>query len=330
MIPGEGPLEGCDACGFDSARYDRADTISSQRVIPAILAAASAGLDDAALHTRPDPATWSIVEYLDHVREVAFGNRMAIEIALQDPGTDLGEPPEVPVTDTPKILDRSAVLDAMTAEFGLLDERLSSLTDEEWRTPVVLGGRHHRVGWFARHVLHDGTHHLADIGRIRHGLGLGAGSGTGSIDGLHRSGGGVPKEPVPSAEITARGIEGDHQADRRHHGRPLQAICLWSAEVIEGLRRDGHPIHPGAAGENVTISGVDWAALLPGSRLDIGAVPMLVTAHAVPCAKNARWFHDRDFNRIHHDRNPGTSRLYAIPLAPGTVSVGDPVTVEPD
>lgn len=169
---------------------------------------------------RPAPDTWSIGEYLDHVREVAFGNRFAIETALADPGADL-------------------------------------------------------VG----------------------------------VDGA--------------------GVTGDAQNDRRHHGRPVQAICLWSADVIERLASEGHPIAAGNAGENFTLAGIDWAALRPGSRLDIGDVPLLITAHVIPCAKNAQWFSDRDFNRILHTQNPGLSRLYAVPLRSGTVSTGDKVTVEP-
>lgn len=97
--------------------------------------------------------------------------------------------------------------------------------------------------------------------------------------------------------------------------------------MIETLQAAGHPIHPGAAGENVTIGGLDWSELRPGVRVTVGRVPMVISAHAIPCAKNARWFSDRDFNRILHDRNPGCSRLYAIPLAAETITVGDAVTV---
>lgn len=297
----EGPREIGPASGFDSDLYSRADTISSQRIIPAVLGAAIEGLDEEALNRRPDEATWSMAEYLNHVREVVFGNRMAIEMALAEPAD----------------------------EFGQMEELLAGLTDDQWRVSVTVGGERLSVGWFARHVLHDGLHHLGDIGRIRHGMGLGAETQTGSVVGVFVSDGGVPKRPIPSARITARGVDGDTQADREHHGRPVQAVCLWSADVIEAFRAEGHPIHPGAAGENITVNGVTWAQLRPGARVDVGPVPMLISAHAIPCAKNAQWFSDRNFNRILHDRNPGKSRLYAIPLGEGTVSIGDPVTVEP-
>lgn len=321
--------EQCAQCGFDSDLYNRADTISSQIIIPLVLRAAVEDLSVEVMARRPAPDTWSIGEYLDHVREVAFGNRFAIETALADPGTDLGEPPAAEFTAEPKSVDVDDALRAVKEEYGALRELLTSLDDEQWDLTVTVSGAATPVAWFARHVVHDGLHHLGDIGRIRHGFGLGAATETGSVSQISVSSGGVPKEPVQSVGVDGAGVTGDAQGDRRHHGRPVQAICLWSADVIERLAGEGHPIAAGNAGENFTLAGVEWAALRPGSRLDIGEVPMLVTAHAIPCAKNAQWFSDRDFNRILHDRNPGFSRLYAIPLTAGTVRTGDRVTVEP-
>ncbi|HKY75865.1 MAG TPA: MOSC domain-containing protein, partial [Acidimicrobiia bacterium] len=146
---------------------------------------------------------------------------------------------------------------------------------------------------------------------------------------LSASDGGVPKRAVTVAEVGDRGLIGDRQADRRNHGRPLQALCLWSTEVIEGLQAEGHPIQAGAAGENVTISGVEWTTLRTGVQLLIGDVLAEVSAYATPCAKNAGWFADRDFRRIDADRHPGWSRVYAWVREPGTIRPGDAVVVEP-
>ncbi|MEM8924804.1 MAG: MOSC domain-containing protein [Actinomycetota bacterium] len=327
--PGDAPSEECAQCGFDSRLYNRADTISSQRAIASVLGAAVEGVGDESLHRRPDASTWSIIEYLDHVREVVFGNRMAIEMARADPGVDLGNAPESGGVGAPRNLRLQAVLEGLTEEYRRMAALLAGLDAAEWDLTVRLDGRPHGVGWFARHVLHDGLHHLHDVGRIRHRMGLGAPTGSGAVIGLYRSDGGVPKQPVERVAISGRGLDGDAQADRRHHGRPLQAVCLWGGDVIDRLRADGHPIHPGAAGENITIGGIDWSALRPGARVDVGHVPLLISAYAIPCAKNARWFADGDVARIRHERNPGMSRLYAIPLAPGRVEVGDRVTVEP-
>lgn len=153
--------------------------------------------------------------------------------------------------------------------------------------------------------------------------------GTGVVVQLNVSDGGVPKKPVDEVQVGGRGIVGDRQASRKHHGRPFQALCLWSAEVIERLAAEGHPIAPGLAGENVTVSGIDWAGLRAGVRLRIGSVVAETSAWSIPCKKNAPWFLKGDFNRMHQDREPGVSRIYTWVVEPGAISVGDEVVIEP-
>jgi MOSC domain-containing protein YiiM len=141
--------------------------------------------------------------------------------------------------------------------------------------------------------------------------------------------GGVPKRPIPGAEVTTAGLVADRQADRKHHGRPFQALCLWSTDVIGELASAGHPIEAGSAGENLTLSGVDWAALRPGTRLRIGEVLAELSFPATPCKKQTRWFNDGDFGRIDHERNPRWTRWYAWVREPGKVAPGDEVLVQP-
>lgn len=148
---------------------------------------------------------------------------------------------------------------------------------------------------------------------------------------LHQIGisaGGVPKTTVTSAWIDETGVRGDHQADREHHGGPDRALCLYSLEVIERLRSEGHPIDPGSTGENLTIAGLDWAAVTPGTRIGVGEHARIeVVSYTSPCRKNARWFIDGEFTRMSQRRHPGESRVYARVLTPGTVAVGDKVTL---
>lgn len=153
-------------------------------------------------------------------------------------------------------------------------------------------------------------------------------SDSGIVAALHLGTGGVPKVAVDRVDVDHGGVVGDRQATRRHHGAPHQALCLWSAEVIASLAADGHPIAPGSAGENVTISGFDWAEVTPGVQLQVGSVRCVVASYAVPCRQNADWFTDRRFDRIHHRHGP-VSRVYATVVAPGAVAVGDAVTLEP-
>lgn len=177
--------------------------------------------------------------------------------------------------------------------------------------------------------LHLATHHLQEAGRALHAVGAGAPRSTGTLAQINTSGGGVPKLPVPRARIGWRGLEGDHQAARKHHGRVWQAVSLWSTDVIGRLAAEGHPIGPGLAGENLTVAGVDWPTLRPGVRVQIGTALVEITAYATPCTKNSPWFLGGDFQRMNHDREPGVSRLYAFVVRAGEVRAGDPVTVEP-
>ena len=151
---------------------------------------------------------------------------------------------------------------------------------------------------------------------------------TGRVAQLNVGDGGVPKLPVDSIEIGFGGVVNDRQASRVHHGRPFQALCLWNLESIDELRAAGHPIAPGCAGENITLSGIDRSDLRPGVRLAIGTVLCDVSCYALPCKQNAQWFSDGDFRRIHHERGP-FSRVYATVIEPGVITVGDVATVEP-
>ncbi len=147
---------------------------------------------------------------------------------------------------------------------------------------------------------------------------------------LSASNGGVPKKAVDRATIDRMGLVGDAQNDTKHHGGPDRALCLYSLEVIERLQSEGHPIEPGYAGDNMTISGLDWAAIQPGARLRIGhVVEIEVTSYTAPCSKNARWFIDGDFTRMLQSRHPGESRVYARVLQVGEVRAGDEVALVP-
>jgi hypothetical protein len=150
----------------------------------------------------------------------------------------------------------------------------------------------------------------------------------GTVAHLHLSDGGVPKRPVFAVDVERDGVVGDRQASRQHHGRPWQALSLWSVEVIDQLAAEGHPIAPGRAGENITLAGLAWHDVRAGVRLRIGTVLAEVSVFALPCAKNAQWFIGGDFNRMHHTRG-AVSRAYASVLEPGHIDLGDAAILEP-
>lgn len=138
--------------------------------------------------------------------------------------------------------------------------------------------------------------------------------------------GGVPKLPVPNAVVGVEGLEGDVQKDRRHHGGPERAVCLFSLEVINRLRSEGHPIGPGTTGENLTLSGLDWSRVVPGSRLAFeGGVLLEIATFTAPCSTIRNSFTDLKFNRIKEAEHPGESRVYARVLRAGPIARGEEV-----
>lgn len=145
---------------------------------------------------------------------------------------------------------------------------------------------------------------------------------------INISDGGVPKQPVLEAKISTEGVEGDRQRNLKVHGGPDRAVCLFSLELIERMQDEGHCIDAGSSGENLTLAGLDWDRLDPGTRLKIGPeVQLEVASYCAPCEHNARWFRDGDINRISQRTNPGWSRLYARVLRAGVVRPGDVVEV---
>ncbi|MBN8598542.1 MAG: MOSC domain-containing protein [Planctomycetes bacterium] len=146
------------------------------------------------------------------------------------------------------------------------------------------------------------------------------------------SNGGVPKLPVPSARVSLQGLEGDWQNDRRYHGGPDRAVCLFPLSLIELLNAEGHPIAPGTIGENLTLAGIaaeGWAKLVPGSRLNFsGGVQLEVVSYSNPCSKIRNSFRDLEFLRVREDLHPGQSRLYSRVLKEGSIATGETFTIE--
>jgi MOSC domain-containing protein YiiM len=143
---------------------------------------------------------------------------------------------------------------------------------------------------------------------------------------LNCSDGGVPKRTVSEAQLTPTGLACDRQGHPKIHGGPERALCLYALEHITALQDEGHPIFPGSIGENVTVAGVDWKSLGPGSRLALGdEVIIEITSYAGPCPTIAASFTNRQFKRISQKKHPGESRLYARVIRTGLLATGQPV-----
>lgn len=154
-------------------------------------------------------------------------------------------------------------------------------------------------------------------------------SSHGKIHQINLSPGGVPKKPVLQAFVTINGLDGDKQIHTKVHGGPERALCLYSVERLLGLQEEGHPIFPGAAGENLTLRDLEWGLVAPGARLRLGESVLLeVTRYTTPCNTIAPFFLDGYFKRISQEVYPGWSRVYTKVLQSGIIQVGDSLVLE--
>ncbi|KPI09475.1 DinB-like domain containing protein [Actinobacteria bacterium OK074] len=127
------------------------------------------GLTDAGLRRRPDPRTWSALEYTCHVRDVyeVYGERLVRALTEERPAL---EPMRNERRARRMNYDQQAlddVLDALArraAHFATLAESVGA---EQWaRTVTRLPGEERTVLWLVRQAAHEGLHHLHDITRI--------------------------------------------------------------------------------------------------------------------------------------------------------------------
>ncbi len=150
----------------------------------------------------------------------------------------------------------------------------------------------------------------------------------GRVESVNTSRGGVPKRQVFEAFVSEAGVSGDAHAHPESHGGPDRAVVLYSLEIIRALQSEGHPIGPGTTGENLTVSGLDWGSIVPGTRLRAGSAVLEISKYTTPCRLIAGSFVDGSFTRIGQAQHPGWSRLCARVIEPGLVQPGDSVTVE--
>lgn len=145
---------------------------------------------------------------------------------------------------------------------------------------------------------------------------------------INLSKGGVPKLPVTRADVSKLGLVGDHQANTKIHGGVERALCLYSLERILELQLEGHPVFPGALGENLTMAGLDWSLLVPGEIISLGSmVSIEITSFTTPCQTIEPYFHEGYILRILQEGHPGWSRVYARVLNTGTIQIGDSVRI---
>lgn len=163
-------VERCDECGFNADDWTDDAAIDAIAGLPVRWRRATQGLEDADARRRPIDRAWSVAEYADHVREVLFSMRFVLDGAASSPGIDLGSSPETSFDAEPRQLDLSRALAGIEREVTRLVDQLAELPPEMWAHTAVIDGDAVDGHWICRHAVHDATHHLMDVDRIRSAL----------------------------------------------------------------------------------------------------------------------------------------------------------------
>jgi MOSC domain-containing protein YiiM len=107
-------------------------------------------------------------------------------------------------------------------------------------------------------------------------------SSQGRLVAICTSAGGIPKQASDHGEVRSQGLLGDGH-NHAKHVRPDRAISLFDLEILQDLVQEGFPLSPGAAGENLTVEGLNVQQMLPGTLLQIGHVMLRLEAPRKPC-----------------------------------------------
>ena len=119
------------------------------------------------------------------------------------------------------------------------------------------------------------------------------------------------------------GFRSDEQADRRYHGGPEKAVCVYPAEHYPYWRETlALPELPhGAFGENLTLEGLPESAACIGDRFSLGGAEVQVSQPRQPCWKLARRWQVKDL-AARAEKTGFTGHYFRV-LRHGRVQPGD-------
>ena len=129
---------------------------------------------------------------------------------------------------------------------------------------------------------------------------------------------GTRKEPVSSARFEPdHGVAGDAHAGNWH-----RQVSLLQQEKIDAFQEKGITVTPGAFGENLIVSGIDFRSLPVGTLLRCGEVLLEMTQIGKECHTHCAIYHQTG------DCIMPREGVFARVLQGGTIAVGDVMDIE--
>lgn len=101
---------------------------------------------------------------------------------------------------------------------------------------------------------------------------------------------GIEKQRVQEVYLSSQGFEGDDVADKKHHGGPDRAVCLYPAEhYIQWEQELGKTLPVAAFGENLTVTNMLESDVCIGDIYKIGDAVIQITQGRIPCSTIDRY-----------------------------------------
>nr|WP_261566250.1 DinB family protein [Frankia gtarii] len=163
-----GETHECADCGFSYPARTVEGVLAEIAALSTRVAQAVTATGPDLLRKRPTPSTWSVLEYVCHLRDVLATSTIRLYRARTE-----ARPVVEPMLNDLRAhrfryneLDPAAVLAELAANaWGLRDEA-GRVAPQDWeRTVVRLPDEERTARWLLRNALHEGIHHLADIRR---------------------------------------------------------------------------------------------------------------------------------------------------------------------
>lgn len=155
----------CPECGFDSNAITGPEVAGALRdaleVWPDVLRRED-------VHERPNPTTWSPLEYACHVRDVCrvFVRRLNLMLEEESPTFDNWDQDKTAIDDSYAEQDPATVSDELVEAGLTMAAGLDAVPDDAWsRLGRRSDGATFTIDSFARYFLHDVEHHLWDVNR---------------------------------------------------------------------------------------------------------------------------------------------------------------------
>jgi hypothetical protein len=153
----------CPECGFNASAATPATVPGA---VASMLPRWRAALRRPEASERPDDATWSVLEYACHVRDVftLFDHRLALMLNEDDARFDDWDQDLTAVEKDYANDDPAGVSASLTCEGEQLACSFARVREEQWeRKGTRSNGSVFTVLTFAQYFLHDVVHHLHDV-----------------------------------------------------------------------------------------------------------------------------------------------------------------------